>query len=53
MSNPEMGKELFKSTDPRWPGTEGWGKYAQNINGIEVHYQYNPSKGLMDDFKLK
>jgi hypothetical protein len=53
MSSPANGKFIFKSTDPRWPGAEGWGKYAQNVNNIEIHYQYNPITGQIDDFKIK
>lgn len=39
-------------TDPRWPGSEGWEKMAQNINGIEIHYVFNRATGHMDDFKF-
>ena len=54
MTNPEKGKELKgKNTDPRWPEDEGWEKRTQNINGEEVHYQYNPKTGAIDDVKLK
>ena len=54
-SNPAEGRTLKLSggEDPRWPTSEGWMKKAQNINGVEVHYQYNPTKGLIDDFKIK
>ena len=53
MSNPSAGKRLMDSSDPRWPGYEGWEKRAQNVNGVEVHYQYNPKTGKIDDFKIK
>lgn len=54
MSNPGAGKVLEgKNTDPRWPANEGWIKKAQNVNGVEVHYQYNPKTGQIDDFKIK
>ena len=39
--------------DPRWPETEGWFKYSQNINGIEIHYVLNVILNLVDDFKIK
>jgi hypothetical protein len=39
-------------TDPRWPGSEGWQKMAQNINGVEIHYVYNPVTGAAADFKF-
>ena len=54
MSNPAAGKTLEgKNTDPRWPASEGWVKKAQNVNGVEVHYQYNPKTREIDDFKIK
>ncbi len=52
--NPTAGRELVgKNTDPRWPSSEGWKKYSQNINGVEVHYNYNPLTGAIDDVKIK
>ena len=54
MSNPAAGRELKGlNNDPRWPKSEGWIKMAQNINGVEVHYEYNPKTGLIDDIKIK
>jgi hypothetical protein len=54
MSNPSAGRELKGlNTDPRWPASEGWTKQTQNVNGVEVHYQYNPKTGQIDDFKIK
>ena len=54
MSNPESGKILKgKNTDPRWPASEGWEKRAKNVNGVEVHYEYNPKTGQIDDVKIK
>ena len=53
MSSPYNGVRLFDSTDLRWSGSTGWGKYTQNINGVEVHYQYNPLIRAIDDFKIK
>ena len=28
----------FIMKDPRWPQEKGWHKFAQNINGIEIHF---------------
>lgn len=54
MTNPKNGRELVgKNTDPRWPAEEGWKKYTQNVNGHEIHYEYNPLTGQIDDVKLK
>jgi hypothetical protein len=54
MSNPKAGKVLeCKNSDPRWPASERWVKKAQNINGVEVHYQYNLKTGQIDDIKIK
>jgi hypothetical protein len=54
MENPAAGKELKgKNNDPRWKASEGWVKKAQNINGVEVHYEYNPKTGQIDDYKIK
>ena len=54
MTNPGKGKELKgRNTDPRWPEDEGWEKWTQNVNGEEVHYQYNPKTGAIDDVKIK
>lgn len=52
MTNPIKGTNLDLKGDPRWPASEGWTKRAQNINGVEVHYQYNPKTGQIDDFKI-
>jgi RHS repeat-associated protein len=55
MSNPgdgmllPMGKGM---TDSRWPGSQGWVKMAQNINGHEIHYVRNHITGATDDFKF-
>ena len=54
MSNPENGMNLEgKNTDPRWPAKEGWEKWTQNVNGHEIHYEYNPLTGEIDDVKIK
>lgn len=38
--------------DPRRPPSEGWGKMAQNVNGVEIHYVINMIIGAFDDFKF-
>ena len=54
ISNPENGMELEgKNTDKRWPADKGWEKWVQNVNGIEIHYEYNPLTGEVDDVKIK
>ncbi|MEV4334159.1 RHS repeat-associated core domain-containing protein [Streptomyces sp. NPDC049597] len=40
-------------TDPRWEGKDGWQKMTQNVDGIEIHYVYNPMTGQVDDYKFK
>ncbi|ATL67409.1 PA14 domain-containing protein [Nocardia terpenica] len=55
MSNP-AGKTIVpseKMNDPRWPGKEGWVKQAENVDGIEIHYNRNVKTGEVDDFKFK
>lgn len=55
-SNPLQGARQLgsvKMTDPRWPGTDGWIKMANNVNGVEIHFVYNPRYRLFDDFKFK
>ena len=54
MTNPDNGRELVgKNTDPRWPASEGWKKWTQNVNGVEIHYEYNTETGEIDDVKIK
>lgn len=54
ISNSKNGIEIpVVMTDKRWPGTEGWVKMSQNINGIEIHYVRNKKTGAVDDFKFK
>jgi RHS repeat-associated protein len=55
MSDPlNLGKAIdVKMTDPRWPGTDGWAKYSANVNGVEIHFNYNSVLGIFDDFKFK
>jgi hypothetical protein len=54
MSNPAAGRKLVDvpMTDPYFLASEGWEKRAQNINGIEIHYVYNPSLEEATDFKF-
>lgn len=40
-------------TDQRWLAQDGWKKMSRNINGIEIHFVYNPTQMLFDDFKFK
>jgi filamentous hemagglutinin len=56
MSRPTAGmvitmKEPMK--DPRWPAKDGWVKMRQNIQGVEIHYVWNPRTREADDFKFK
>jgi filamentous hemagglutinin len=39
--------------DPRWPGSDGWVKMGQNVNGVEIHYVRNVNTGEVADFKFK
>lgn len=52
-SAPEVGRRLRLSgeMESRWPSAERWGKYAQNVNGVEIHYVWNGRQ--VDDFKFK
>jgi hypothetical protein len=55
MSNPAGGLHLrtVSMTDPKWHESEGWQKWAYHVEGIEIHYVYNPLTGQADDFKFK
>ena len=48
----QNSKELFEITDGRW-FENGWAKMTQNVNGIEIHFNYNKITGDFDDFKFK
>ncbi len=52
MSNPQGIQLSVPITDPRW-SESGWTKWAQNVNGVEIHYLYNQETGEYDDFKFK
>ncbi len=46
-------KDLTPFTDPNITFVrDGWSKYEKNINGIEIHFNYNPSTGQFLDFKF-
>jgi len=59
MSNPSAGlvvRGADRMLDPRWPGSEGWVKMAQNVgkySKIEIHYNYNVQTGATADWKFK
>ncbi|MDR3413001.1 MAG: hypothetical protein P4L87_18960, partial [Formivibrio sp.] len=56
MSDPVAGTVVpmrRAMTDSRWPGSEGWVKMTQNVNGVEIHYVRNVRTGAVDDFKFK
>jgi RHS repeat-associated protein len=55
-SNPKAGRPLNLRngmSDPRWPGSQGWVKMSQNINGVEVHYNFNTVTEAVADVKIK
>lgn len=51
--------QLTKITlnDPRWPSSEGWVKMQQIVptsqGNINIHYVYNQTLKMFDDFKFK
>ena len=56
--NPLEGKPLdLIMNDPRWPASEGWIKMQQIVRtsqgNINIHYVYNPTLQIFDDFKFK
>lgn len=58
LSNPlEGAKDLsdyIKMSDKgRWEAKDGWIKMSNNVNGIEIHFNYNTVTGKFDDFKFK
>ena len=57
-SNPTAGHPLdITMNDPRWPASEGWIKMQQIIptsqGNINIHYVYNQTLNIFDDFKFK
>ena len=56
--NPLEGKPVdLIMNDPRWPASEGWIKMQQIVRtsqgNINIHYVYNPTLQIFDDFKFK
>ncbi|MFZ0639191.1 MAG: hypothetical protein WAN33_07655 [Candidatus Acidiferrales bacterium] len=53
-SNPQAGIHLtnVSMNDPRWSASQGWIKMSQNINGVEIHYNFNTITGATDDWKF-
>ena len=50
-SNPTIGEPIIKQLgDPRWQ--DGWTKMQQEINGVVIHYLYNPVLRSIDDLKI-
>ena len=54
-SNPLSGatKLNISLNDSRWLAKDGWVKYARNVNGVEIHFNYNTITKVFDDFKFK
>ena len=58
-SNPLAGEPITRITlnDPRWPASEGWIKMQQIVStsygNINIHYVYNQTLKIFDDFKFK
>jgi filamentous hemagglutinin len=53
-SDPEAGEQITRITmgNPLWPAGQGWVKMRQNVNGIEIHYVWNPGTKEVDDYKF-
>ena len=56
--NPSAGHRLdIAMNDPRWPASEGWVKMQQIVptsqGNINIHYVYNQTLKIFDDFKFK
>jgi RHS repeat-associated protein len=55
-ANPDAGQPINLKggmKDSNYPGSDGWVKMRQNINGTEVHYVKNMNTGEVADFKFK
>ena len=56
-SNPSAGTQLSQITlkDPRWSASEGWVEMQQIVptssGNVNIHYVYNPTLKIYDDFK--
>jgi len=52
-SSPESGRQIpITLGDGRWPSEDGWVKWSQNVEGVEIHYTRNNHTGQFDDFKF-
>jgi filamentous hemagglutinin len=52
--NPQYGNRLpIAMNGPEWSAEDGWVKMEQTMDGVEIHYVYNPRTGEADDFKFK
>lgn len=54
-SNPLSGAKTISTNlnDARWSSSNGWVKMANNVNGVEIHFNYNETLNLFADFKYK
>lgn len=56
-SNPQKVQLPIKMADSRWPASEGWVKMQQIVptsrGNINIHYVYNQTLKIFDDFKIK
>lgn len=46
-------KKTIIIQDSRWKASEVWVKMSNNVNGVEIHFNYNTITGEFDDFKFK
>jgi filamentous hemagglutinin len=53
MADPKGTKLPLQMNDQRWPGSQGWVKMSQTVNGVEIHWVENTITGAVDDFKFK
>ena len=44
---------IMNDTTHGWLAKDGWVKMARNVNGVEIHFNYNTKTGVFDDFKFK
>jgi len=52
--NPEGGRVIIENmNDSDWHQSDGWVKKAQNIDGVEIHYNYNKLTHQTADWKFK
>jgi hypothetical protein len=43
----------IKMNDSRFKSSDGWQKFEQKVNGVNIHYVKNQKTGKFDDFKYK